>query len=341
MQHKIWFDLSNSPHVLFFKPFIRELSRRKIKHVVTAREQEQLLELLHLFDIEYRIVGKYGGKNLLSKMMRMFERIFLLWLFAIKEKPNAVVVHQSFYGILAGFLAGVPKRIYIFDNEKAWIQNLLAIPFATHVVCPEVIPLKRMFMKKLLKYEGIKEMVYLGNFKPKGKEIATLFKELGISKNKKLLIFRPEPYTAHYYSSNKNLTLTLIRTFVDTGRWQVIIVPRDDKQREVYKKKYGKEKDVFVLERVVDLPSLIYYSDAVVSAGGTVAREAVVLGKHAASIFEGSTLAVDRWLSKNRLLLLVKDEEEAKKLPEIFSKPLANRIKSKNVDILRYVFTKN
>jgi hypothetical protein len=332
MPCKIWIDLSNAPHALFFRPIIHELSRRKIKCLVTAREQEQLIDLISLFDIKHRIVGKYGGKSLLSKIIRMFQRIFLLWLFAMKEKPRAVIVHQSFYGIIAGFFARVPKRVYIFDNEKAWIQNLLAIPFATHVICPEAIPLKRMFFKKLIKYDGIKEAVYLHNFKPE----RNVFESLSLNRRKKLLVVRPEPYTAHYYSGRGTALHEVINEFLKTKEWQIVIVPRDEKQRSHYKNLYSGEADVLVLDHVVDLPSLIYFADAVISAGGTVAREAVVLGKPAISLYEGKQLAVDRWLAMNGYLFTLK-KTGVKNLPNLIKSKKIKKFESKNIDILRYL----
>ncbi len=336
MPKKIWIDLSNAPHVLFFKPAIEALEKKNTMFVITARQQEQLVELLDMFGIRYFLTGRYGGAGLLNKILRMLERIFRLVVFAVKEKPDVVVAHQSFYAIIAGFLARVPKRVYFFDNEKAWIQNLLAIPFATHIICPRAIPLNRLFFRKLIKYDGIKEEVYLHGFRLRKNERNGIMRKLAIPRGKKIVVFRPEPYTAHYYSSRSKRCHQVLDHLVKRDECFVIVVPRDESQRKEYASSYKKGNNVLVLENVVNLPALLSLADLVISAGGTVVREAAVLGKPAISIYEGKPLAVDLWLAKNNHLFFL-DEKNVSKLDEFIKSRRFRKYKSKNIDILRYI----
>ncbi|MCK5334462.1 MAG: DUF354 domain-containing protein, partial [Candidatus Aenigmarchaeota archaeon] len=224
----IWLDITNSPHVLFFAPIVKGLEKKGHNVIITSREHSQTTGLLKLHGMKSTVVGTHAGASILRKALYVPVRIFSLVRLLRKEKPDACVVHQSFYGILAAFFLGVKKRIYIFDNERAFFQNILAIPFATEVLCPEAIVQDRMFCTKLEKYSGIKESVYLSGFKPDKK----IIRKLGLSTKKKTLIMRPEPYSAAYYSEGKNVLYPLVKEIIEKKKtWQVVVIPRDKKQR--------------------------------------------------------------------------------------------------------------
>ena len=244
------------------------------------------------------VVGKHAGASLIKKALYVPVRILSLIRFLRREKIDACVVHQSFYGIIAAFFLGVKKRIYIFDNEKAFFQNLLAMPFATKVLCPEAVTQESMFFRKLKKYPGIKEAVYLSGFKPDKK----IIRKLGLLQKKKILVMRPEPYSAAYYSEGKNVLYPLIKEIIEKKKtWQVVVIPRDKKQRDGFKKVFGKK--IVITDEAIDAPSLIAFADAVVGAGGTMNREAAVLGIPVISAYKGSLLASDKWLIGKGLMV--------------------------------------
>jgi predicted glycosyltransferase len=60
----------------------------------------------------------------------------------------------------------------------------------------------------------------------------------------------------------------------------------------------------------VDGLNLIWYSDFVVSAGGTMNREAAALGVPVYSIFRGKIGAVDRYLSNTGRLVLLENVQD-------------------------------
>ena len=294
---RIWLDITNSPHVLFFAPIVRELEKKGHKVLITSREHSQTTGLLKLHGMKSTVVGKHAGASLLSKALYVPVRISSLIKCLRNEKIDACVVHQSFYGILAALLLGVKKRVYIFDNEKAFFQNILAIPFATNVLCPEAITQERMFFRKLKKYPGIKEAVYLSDFKPDIK----IIRKLGLSAEKKIIVMRPEPYSAAYYSKGKNVLYPLIEEIIEKKKtWQVVVIPRDKKQRNDFKKAFSKK--IVVAEKAIDALSLMAFADAVVGAGGTMNREAAVLGVPVVSLYQGGLLASDKWLIEKGLM---------------------------------------
>jgi uncharacterized protein len=76
---------------------------------------------------------------------------------------------------------------------------------------------------------------------------------------------------------------------------QTVVLPRIPEQRA--------QLDGFIVpERAIDAQSLIAYADIVVSAGGTMNREAVALGTPVWTTFEGRMGAVDeRLIAEGRL----------------------------------------
>ena len=115
---RIWLDITNSPHVLFFAPIVRKLEKKGHKVLITSREHSQTTGLLKLHSMKSTVVGKHAGASLLEKALYVPVRVFSLIRFLRNQKIDACIVHQSFYGIIAAFFLGVKKRIYIFDNEK-------------------------------------------------------------------------------------------------------------------------------------------------------------------------------------------------------------------------------
>ena len=73
---------------------------------------------------------------------------------------------------------------------------------------------------------------------------------------------------------------------------QAVVLPRTPAQREELARAGG----FFVPERAVDAQSLIAFADLVISAGGTMNREAVALGTPVYTTFEGRLGAVDELL---------------------------------------------
>jgi predicted glycosyltransferase len=315
---KVFIDITNSPHVLFFRPIIRELESLGHEVKICAREHSQTVELLKLFHLNFKIIGKHAGRSKFNKGIEFLKRTFGLYKLLKAEKPDAVLSHQSPYVIFAAFLAGIKKRIYIFDNETARLQNLIAIPFSTRVICPEAIPFKKMYGKILLKYKGLKEGIYLKGFKPK----KSVLKDLGLKKGEKFAVLRTEPSTAAYYRGGFDFP-KLVGFLVKEG-YRVVIIPRDSEEREIMKKRFKNKRGIIIAEKAIDGPSLIYFADLIISGGGTMNREACVLGKRVISTYLGELLAVDRFLMEKGVLMHARNMHELKEKIKMENKKAGN-----------------
>lgn len=288
---KIWIDMTNSPHVLFFEPIIKEL-KKKHKIIVTARDYQQTVPLLKQKKIPFIQLGKHHGKNMISKMFGYIHEVLIRIKFILKIKPDLTINHHGMYATMAAFLTG-NKVVYIFDGDGSTIQ-MSDILFANKSLCPEALP-NKIFNKKLIKYPGIKEEVYLSNFKPN----KSYPKKLGIKR--KYILIRPEATTATYIKK-ANMLDKLITDIIKQNKYDIVITPRTEQQRQYYKK-----FKVIIPNQVIDGPNLIANSSLMISGGGTMNREAVVLGIPVITFFPNILLSVDKWLVKNNYMKSIKN----------------------------------
>lgn len=295
---RIWIDLTNSPHVVIFRPLIPRMEARGHEVVVTAREFAQTIGLLERFGIAFSAVGAHGGGGRLGKMRAAATRTAALARFARRGRFDLAIAHGSTDQPPAARLAGIPQ-VTMFDYEHAAAMHHLNGRLARRVLVPSAIPesaLSRYGIRppKLVRYPGLKEEYYLADhtFDPGVRG------ELGLDATRLVAVLRPPPEVTLYHRglSDEVFAATLGRLEADDAV-QVVVLPRVDAQRDALR-----GRDVIVPERPVDGPSLIEAADLVISAGGTMNREAVALGVPAYTPFAGTMGAVDRDLISRGLL---------------------------------------
>jgi len=300
MSKKIWVDITNSPHVLFFEPLIRMLKKEGAEFLVTARPYQQTIGLLKQKKLNYKIIGKHYGKSKFRKASGLFFRSFLLWKETIKQKNRISfsISHGSPYCSIASNFAGI-HNLWTLDGDRPKHIIILSVKFANKVIIPEIVP-KENYVKmgtkeeKIMQYPGLKEEVYLWDFKPNKR----YFGEIGIETGKPIILMRPEASKAAYIKETGFL-IPLIKELKDD--YFIIFIPRTPDQNVIYKRIFG--NSIFIPREVLDGPNVIANSSLVISAGGTMNREAVVLGKKVISTFRGELRTVDEWLIENRFML--------------------------------------
>lgn len=292
---KIWIDMTNSPHVMFFEPIIESLSK---EHEVmsTARDYQQTLSLLKEKGISYTLIGKHHGKSLLVKFKGMFSEIALRIKFINQNKPDLTITHQSYYATLAARLTG-RKSLYIFDGDGALLQ-MLGIFFGSKVLAPEKLPSKIKGVK-VSKYPGLKEEVYISSFSPDQNYLS----KLGLNPEKLTILIRPEAGSASYIKQ-ENVLGPLLDLLENEEKFQVILLPRTSEQKEYYKEFY---KNFFIPEGILSGPDLAACVDLVISGGGTMNREAVVFGTPVISAYQNPPFSIDKWLIEEGYMDLIQE----------------------------------
>jgi uncharacterized protein len=298
---RIWVDLTNSPHVLVMRPVIRALERRGAQVEVTARDFAQTLGLLERFAIPHTAVGRHRGGRLAAKGLGLASRSLALARWARGRRFDAALGHGSNDVTVAAKLLGIPSAT-TFDYEWAKVQHTVNCRLARRVVVPEAIPPERLARygateRKLRRYEGLKEEYYLADFTPE----PAVLDELGLDAAEPLAVVRTPPAVSLYHRFEHPLFGRLLERLREQA--QVVVLPRTPEQR-------ASLTGFVVPERAVDAQSLIAYADVVVSAGGTMNREAVALGTPVWTTFEGRLGAVDeRLIAEGRLRRLERAEE--------------------------------
>ena len=302
---RVWVDVTASAHVLVFRPLIELLRRRGDEVEVTAREYAQTLQLLELHGIEAEVIGRHGGRSRLGKARSLVSRLRALRRWARGREFDVALAHGSHELTMTARRLGIPSST-TFDYEFAWLQHQLGCRAATRVVVPDSIPPDRLARygaepPKLLQYPGLKEEYYLADFEPDHH----VLEPWPIDPSRVLVVLRPPPEVSLYHRhANPLFPRTLDALGRDEGV-HAVVLPRTEEQREFVR---GLDLPSVILpERAVDAQSLIALADLVVSAGGTMNREAVALGTPVYTTFGGRLGAVDEALIREGHLVPLTD----------------------------------
>ncbi len=161
---KIWFDLSNSPHINMFYDMIKDLESEGHSIIITSRPLANTIELLNQKKLSHTVVGQHYGKNIFKKIFGYPIRIIQLKKHLVKLKPDLAVSQSSFHSPVVAKWLGIPS-IYTNDNEHA-LGNIPCFLFADRILIPERMSIPsifrlNMFSRKFIRYPGIKEGIYL------------------------------------------------------------------------------------------------------------------------------------------------------------------------------------
>src|SRR5215218_5180833 len=277
---RIWVDLTNSPHVLVMRPVIRALEAQGHRVQVTARDFAQTLGLAERLGIAHEAIGRHRGGRLAAKGTGLASRSLALASWARGKRFDIALGHGSNDVTVAAKLLGIPSAT-TFDYEWATAQHTVNCRLARRVVVPDAIPPERLARygagpAKLRRYEGLKEEYYLADFEPD----PAVLDELGLDRGRPLAVVRTPPAVSLYHRFEAPVFTGVLERL--RGE-QVVVLPRADAQRAELARAGG----FVVPERAIDAQSLIAYSDLVISAGGTMNREAVALGAPVWTTFEG------------------------------------------------------
>jgi predicted glycosyltransferase len=291
---RVWIDLTNSPHVLVMRPVIATLHDRGHQVEVTARDFAQTLQLCERFGIEHTAVGRHRGAGLLDKARGLAARSLELTRWGRGRSFDLALGHGSNDVTVAAAILRIPCAT-TFDYEWAKVQHTVNCRLAQAVVVPDVIPPERLYRYgargKLHGYPGLKEEYYLADFEPD----AAVLDDLGLSRAEPIAVVRTPPAVSLYHRFENDLFAQVLERL---RGGQVVVLPRTPEQRAELAALGG----FIVPERAIDAQSLVAYADLVVSAGGTMNREAVALGTPVFTVFEGRLGAVDeRLIADGRL----------------------------------------
>jgi predicted glycosyltransferase len=310
----IWIDLANSPHVPFFHALIPEFTARNQTVELSARDFAQTVELASEAGMLAHVIGGHGGGSITGKAGNLVGRAAALRKWARGRGFDLAVSHNSYAQIAAAAALGI-KSVTLMDYEHQ-PANHLAFRLASRVIVPAAFPAAELrkygaSMRKVKRYQGTKEDVYLADFVPDAAFAETL-RKLNIASDDVLVVARPPAREALYHRFENELFDQLIERLASQPRFKVIVLPRTDGQRMEYVNRNPAQ--VIIPPRALDGANLIAAADLVVSAGGTMNREAAALGVPAVSVYAGKWAAIDEQLVSEKRLRRIKSREEVEGL---------------------------
>ena len=319
---RIWIDLANSPHVPFFRSLANELTKRDHEIVVTARDFAETVELAATAGFAAQVIGAHGGGKLSGKAGNLVQRALALARWGRGRELDLALSHNSYSQILAARALSL-RTVTLMDYEHQ-PANHLAFRMASRIIVPRTFPETAITRfgaspPKVRRYDGIKEDVYLADFNA-DPEFEKTLREFGIVPSDVLVTVRPPASEALYHRFENELFDQLLERLSTIPSVKVVLLPRNDSQRRSYSARYGSK--LILPAAPLDGANLIASSDLVVSAGGTMNREAAALGVPAASIYLGEWAAVDEQLLNEGRLRRIFTPDDVRGLP-IQKKPIA------------------
>jgi predicted glycosyltransferase len=297
---KIWIDCSNSPHPLLFAPVARRLHDEGHEVAVTARNNAQTVELTleHWPDAE--VIGAPSPRGRCSKVATLCQRVNDLRRWAARIGPDVALSHNSYAQIAAARSLGIPAVTAMdFEHQPA---NHLAFRLATTVLVPEVLPRHVIERQgavgaKVVTYPGLKEALYIGDFEPD----PDIVRKVGLDSRPRILtVARTAPTRAVYHSSSNPLFEAALQVVCAQEGVVCVVLTRHAEQRAAIERLHL--GNCIVPGAAIDSRSLVYAADAMIGAGGTMTREAALMGIPTWTLFAGETPAVDLWLERRNMI---------------------------------------
>lgn len=326
MKKAIWIDVDNSPHVPLFAPLVKQYREENQPVVLTARDFAQTVELLERAGLkgEFDVIGRHYGKNKLKKVFGLLIRAQELASHARSLRAKGVEIgvalsHGSRSMTLAAKWLQLPViTMYDYEYTETFIFNA----FSDAVLVPDKIPdetLDKIGLppRKRVKYQGYKEEIYLRRYEADSRFLDAVAEENGIEidRSKIIVTLRPPASAANYHDERSELILEkLLERLLRRPDVFTFILPRASEQKEALRQHLSEKRypasSYLIPKRAVNGLDLAFHSDLLISGGGTMNREAALLGVPVYSIFAGKQGALDRDMEARGLIRFIRSEAD-------------------------------
>jgi predicted glycosyltransferase len=318
---KVWVDLSNSPHPLLFAPVARRLTDAGHRVLFTARDNAQTVALARERWPDSDVIGSESPRGKRAKATALATRVNELRRWARRRRPDVALSHNSYAQIVAARSLRIPTVTAMdYEHQPA---NHLAFRLATTVILPQAMSLRAARLQgatrsKVVVYEGLKEELYIGDFEPD----TGVLRQLGMARRPHVLVVaRTPPARAIYHQFGNPMFARALEIACADQAVTCVVLARHAEQREAVARL--QLSNCIVPADAIDSRSLIYASDLMIGAGGTMTREAALMGIPTWTVFAGRTPAVDAWLEHRGMLSRLAHPEQLARLTPRLSPPLA------------------
>lgn len=300
---RIWVDLSTAPDPLFFRPIVRRLTDQGHWVWVTARDYGSTGSIARQCGYTFELIGRHGGRATAAKVLATAARVRDLSRQMGAQRLDLATSFNSYAQAVAARMHRLP--FVTFSDYEYQPANHLAFRLACLVVVPDGFDRRQLRRQgatpdRVLTYPGLKEDVTVADFSPDPSFPARLT-ALGVPPDAVLVTMRPPATASLYHRFANDWFYDVVRLVAERPKVTAIVTCRYPEQVERVRA-FGLA-NVIVPDTVLDGLNLVHSSDLVISAGGSMNREAVALGTPAASVFAGRMAGVDRHLIDRGLLV--------------------------------------
>jgi len=294
---RIWVDMSAPAHVLVLRPIIERLRAQGHEVEVTSRDYAQTQALLDLHGLEHTPIGQHGGASRVRKAYRLGARSAAMIRFGRGRSFDLALAHGSNDLAIAAKALGIPEA-NMHDYEYAVTQHRIGCRLARRVMFPDSVPLERLRRfgvgpEKHFPYPGLKEEYYLCDFEPD----ADALRRLSVDTGRVVVVVRPPPDVSLYHRKSNPLFPKVLSRLGSDAAVHALVLPRTAAQRAFIESL--RLPSLIVPPGAVEAQSLVALADLVVSAGGTMNREAAALGTPVYTTYGGRLGGVDEALIRS------------------------------------------
>jgi predicted glycosyltransferase len=199
--------------------------------------------------------------------------------------------------------------MFDYEHVSTWIFR----KFCDRILVPRAVSRRMTGLAPRVSwrtFEGFKEEIYLAGFRPD----PSIRVSLGVREDEILAVVRPPSRTAHYHDRRSVPILeSVMRRLVGIRGLRSVWLKRGQEDEPPVWVRDG--ENTLIPDRPVDGLSLLAAADMAISGGGTMNREAALLGTPAYSIFTGRPGAVDEDLIRRGLLHVVASPADVDRIP--------------------------
>ncbi len=300
---KIWFDILTPKQILFLGSLADYLKKKGFKLFLTSRNYREAIELAEMKDLDIRRVGRHGGNSLEGKLLYSCYRTTKLAKMINKKEIDLLVSFSSVEAARVAFGLSIP-HLCISDSPHAEAVSRLTIPLASTLYSPWIIPKKAWISygiddNSIFHYQALDPAAWLKTHTPN----PAILEELQITLEQPIIVFRPSEIQAAYMmmtSKSSPIPTVIEQCLKKNIDAEILVLPRYREQYLFYKKRFSKK--VKVIQKVIDVTSLLTYTTIFIGAGGTMTCEAALLGVPTLSCYPSAPTYVELFLIKSELV---------------------------------------
>ncbi len=276
---RVWYDAVTGKQIRYGAALAKRFRKLRHKYVFTTREHPDTVPLAKALGENPIVIGRYDPSSLHARVKESANRMLGLLMLFESQKPDLAIAHQSIELCRVAFGLNVPI-VLTADTPHANAANRLTVPLAHTLVVSEAIPksfYEQFGARKIVHFKGVDEVAWVRDIEPSE----------DLRFNRPLIIVRQLETRASYALEQDDETLKLAEELSSMGT--VLFLSRYSK---------AESGGIITMNEFVDSARLVKSADLVVSAGGTISREAALQGVPSIVISQLGDTYVNRYLAK-------------------------------------------